>query len=127
MVGCSWIPGPHGLAAKEEDRASDNSDTVQTTGASHTTHANVLGRSSWGYTFEASNRDGSRLAKEVVVHGRSGGRRSRGDVEEVVVHGDGSSTSRRRSRVVVEVVVHVRFKEVLDASEVSEGDGSGTW
>ena len=28
MVGCSRIPGPHGLAAKEEDRASDNSDTV---------------------------------------------------------------------------------------------------
>ena len=38
MVGCSRVPGPHGLAAKEEDRASDNSGTVQTTGASHTSH-----------------------------------------------------------------------------------------
>ena len=28
---------------------------------------------------------------------------------------------------VVEVVVHVRFREVLDASEVFGGDGSGTW
>ena len=28
-------------------------DTVQTKGASHTTHANVLGLSSRGYTFEA--------------------------------------------------------------------------
>ena len=75
MVGCSRIPGPHGLAAKEEDRASDNSDTMQTTGASHTTHANVLGRSSRGYTFEACIIEGVRVQSgvgEVDVLGRRG-------------------------------------------------------
>ena len=48
-------------------------------------------------------RSGSGSAKEVVVHGRSGGRRSRGDVEEVVVHDDGSCTRLERN---LGVVVH---------------------
>ena len=65
---------------------------MQTTGASHTTHANVLGRSSQGYTFEVcvtravrvKRCSRSRSSSEVVVHVAT--------VVEVVVHGDGSCT-----------------------------------
>ena len=37
----------------DDMEARDTTDTVQTKGASHTTYAIVLGRSSRGYTFEA--------------------------------------------------------------------------
>ena len=94
MVGCSRIPGSHGTAAWQTRNVQRQTGTVQTR-ASHIIQAFVHGRRLGGYTFEASNRDGSRSEKEVVVHGRSGGRRSRGDVEEVVVHSDGSSGSCR--------------------------------
>jgi len=89
---------------------SGKTDTVQTKGASHTTQAFVLGRRSrWLYLCS-------------VQRGRfsfvEGSRRSRDD---------GSGTSRRRSRVVMEVDVHGRrgssgtrsfFGEVLDDPNV---------
>ena len=86
--------------AKEEDRASDNSDTVQTTGASHTTHANILGRSSRGYTFEACVIEGVRVRCGV------------GEVDVLAM-------------AVVEVVVLARSR-VGDRGSRDLGDSGGT-
>ena len=78
MIPTSGFPQVSGM------ETSDNSDTVQTVHLIQHMHL-VHGGSSRGYTFEACNRGGTRFVEEVVVHGRSGGRRSRGDVEEVDV------------------------------------------
>ena len=69
---------------------SDNSDTVQTYGSSHTTCIHPRA-SSRGYTFEVciSGRSGvMRCRCSWVVVGSSG---TRGGVVEVVVHGSDSS------------------------------------
>ena len=90
VIPASGFPRDGGTA--KEGHRKDDSITVQNSSISYNVHS-VHGGRFGGYTFEASNRDGSRSAKEVVVHSRSGGRRSRGDVEEVVVHGDGIRSS----------------------------------
>ena len=69
------------------------------TSNSYITHAFVHGRRSGGYTFEVCKRDGSGSM------GHSGSRLSR--------DGRGSSGT--------------RLGEGLDAFEVFEGDGRGTW
>ena len=58
MVGRSWILGVPRVDGIE---ARDTPNTVQTKGASHTSQAFVLGRSSRGYTFEACVIGGVRV------------------------------------------------------------------
>ena len=83
--------------SNEEEQANDNSDTVQ---HGHLIqHTFIRSRaSSWVYTFEAC------ISERVEFNEGSSGTRA---VVEVVV-----------LATVVEVVVHVRFREVLDESNV---------
>ena len=81
----------HRIVAWKRGTCTKQTGTVQTYRTSHTTHAFDHDRSSWGYTFEACVWGGTSSER------CRGSRRSR-DVVEVVVHGVGRGSSRTRRR-----------------------------
>ena len=90
MVGWSRLPGSHGSTAWQTRRNvhEENGHSATIRFISDNMHSS-MGHRLGGYTFEQCI-----LGRFTIVEGSS------------------------RSRVIVEVVVHVRFKEVLDESNI---------